>query len=487
MKKVIYVFILCLLNFLLYANVIIIPEDFPTIQAGINAATNGDTILVQPGTYNTDGLEIDEMMNRIAIEIPITVISTEGAEVTFIEGEADSGTGGCGEEAVRCAYLTNGAELSGFTLRNGFTKVSGHHSYERSGGGIFLHNGLVTDCIVSENTAENFGGGAICYSNGTITNSVFTNNNSIHNGGGIYLFSGGFVENCTIIGNHADEHGAGLYYWYFGTALNCIITENVSGNYGGGVYCYYGGTVNNSLIIHNTTNNFYGGGVYSYDYGTFNNCTICYNNSTGAYLYDGGVLNNCIIYFNSVFNHHNGDFYNCCTTPLPSGDGSDNIDNDPLFVNSDNDDFHLLENSLCINNGDTSIISWEFDLDGNPRVYNNIVDMGCFESSFSSMDSNFIGVLSEKIITYNYPNPFNPETTISFETTNLHSLARIEIFNMKGQRIRKFEMRNLKLGINDVIWNGKNDKGKIVSSGIYFYKLILDNEVVDSKKMILMK
>ena len=85
----------------------------------------------------------------------------------------------------------------------------------------------------------------------------------------------------------------------------------------------------------------------------------------------------------------------------------------------------------------------------------------------------------------NYPNPFNPETTIYFETTNLHELAQIEIYNVKGQRIKQLEIRNVKLGMNEVVWNGVDELGKPVSSGIYFYKLNLENS--PTQKMLLLK
>jgi hypothetical protein len=87
----------------------------------------------------------------------------------------------------------------------------------------------------------------------------------------------------------------------------------------------------------------------------------------------------------------------------------------------------------------------------------------------------------------NYPNPFNPETTISFETTNLHELAQIEIYNIKGQKIKQLEVGNLKLGINNVVWNGKNNDNQPVASGIYFYQLNIDNKVIASKKCLLLK
>jgi Carboxypeptidase regulatory-like domain/CHU_C Type IX secretion signal domain len=105
----------------------------------------------------------------------------------------------------------------------------------------------------------------------------------------------------------------------------------------------------------------------------------------------------------------------------------------------------------------------------------------------SISDSDDVTISNNKISLSNYPNPFNPSTTIYFETTNLHENSRIEIYNIKGQKINKLEIKNVKLGMNKVIWDGNSEKDKKVTSGIYFYKLILDNEVIETKKMILMK
>ena len=80
----------------------------------------------------------------------------------------------------------------------------------------------------------------------------------------------------------------------------------------------------------------------------------------------------------------------------------------------------------------------------------------------------------------NYPNPFNPTTTIYFGTTILHESAHIEIYNTKGQLVEELGVRNLELGINKVIWNASE-----FASGVYFYRL----NVADSpiKKMALIK
>jgi len=85
----------------------------------------------------------------------------------------------------------------------------------------------------------------------------------------------------------------------------------------------------------------------------------------------------------------------------------------------------------------------------------------------------------------NHPNPFNPETTISFQLS-ADSDVDLKIYNIKGQKIKKLEIRNLKLGINEVVWDGTDNDNKPVSSGIYFYKLKA-GEFEEINKMILIK
>ncbi len=89
----------------------------------------------------------------------------------------------------------------------------------------------------------------------------------------------------------------------------------------------------------------------------------------------------------------------------------------------------------------------------------------------------------------NFPNPFNPSTTIQFETTNLHELSRIEIYNLKGQKVRTlhpFPNPDLSGGTRSVMWNGTDEDNQPVSSGIYFYKLSAGKET-QVKKMLLLK
>ncbi len=86
----------------------------------------------------------------------------------------------------------------------------------------------------------------------------------------------------------------------------------------------------------------------------------------------------------------------------------------------------------------------------------------------------------------NYPNPFNPTTTISFETSNIHELSLIEIYNIKGQKIKTLINEVLPVGNHSVVWNGNDDSGEPVSSGIYFYKFEA-GDFNQSRKMLLLK
>ena len=114
-----------------------------------------------------------------------------------------------------------------------------------------------------------------------------------------------------------------------------------------------------------------------------------------------------------------------------------------------------------------------------------IDDITISDTTYTDVGNGVVPTSNLKM--YNYPNPFNPTTTISFETTDLHENARIEIYNLKGQKVKKSEIRNLKLGINEVVWDGTDNNGKPVSSGIYLYKLTTDNHYSNTKKMILLK
>ena len=84
-----------------------------------------------------------------------------------------------------------------------------------------------------------------------------------------------------------------------------------------------------------------------------------------------------------------------------------------------------------------------------------------------------------------YPNPFNPSTTISFdikEKTNVN----IEIFNIKGQRVKQLVNQEVATGRHRIVWNGTDHNNRPVSSGVYFYKMQA-SEYSKINKIIMMK
>ena len=151
-----------------------------------------------------------------------------------------------------------------------------------------------------------------------VINSLFCENFGIY-GGGAFFSSGGKIESCTIVSNSCAYGG-------------------------GGVYCDDGGTNINNIIYVNRT---IGGGSTNYQH-----------NGSGMY------------------------YTFCCTYPEIAGatNGAGNITNAPIFSDTVAYDFHLLSGSPCIDEGTN--MAWMADakdLDGNPRIYDGTVDMGCYE------------------------------------------------------------------------------------------------------------
>ena len=87
----------------------------------------------------------------------------------------------------------------------------------------------------------------------------------------------------------------------------------------------------------------------------------------------------------------------------------------------------------------------------------------------------------------NYPNPFNPVTTICYDLPVNVANPVIEIFNIKGERIRELKIENVKCKINFIAWNGKDNYHNQVSSGVYLYRIKTDDRVSMSKKMLLLR
>ena len=98
-------------------------------------------------------------------------------------------------------------------------------------------------------------------------------------------------------------------------------------------------------------------------------------------------------------------------------------------------------------------------------------------------DDDLVGLPFELL--QNYPNPFNPETTISFNA-KAAGTAKLSILNMRGQVVRTLLNERVPAGMNSLVWNGLDNNGQKVSSGLYFYRLDLGNST-QTRKMLLIK
>ncbi len=116
------------------------------------------------------------------------------------------------------------------------------------------------------------------------------------------------------------------------------------------------------------------------------------------------------------------------------------------------------------------------------------------DCSFQILTNELVGSIDDYIITCsvteyelaNHPNPFNPETTISF-SLNTEKNTEIVIYNIKGQKVKTLINEKLDAGTHNVVWNGKDENGKSVTSGIYFYQFKAGKDFSQTKRMILLK
>jgi len=173
------------------ANVINVPDDYSTIQAGVDAASNGDTVLVQPGTYeeniNYNG------KNIVVGSLFLTTSNTSFISVTVIDGNQN------GSVVTFNSGENTSAVLTGFTIQNGLAS--------NKGGGIYCNNSSpsLENVTISGNSATGFDYGY---------------------GGGIYCqYSSPSLENVSISGNSAYSYGGGIFCdWYSNPSLvNCIL------------------------------------------------------------------------------------------------------------------------------------------------------------------------------------------------------------------------------------------------------------------------
>jgi len=305
-------------------------------------------------------------------------------------------------------------------------------------------------------------------------------------GGGIYCrdHSSPSFKNIMIIGNSAQYWGGGVYCCDYSnpSLVNVTIVDNTAENRGGGICCNNNSnpSLTNVTIANNSAmgpggSSGNGGGICCRGGSNLSivNCILWNDIPQEIYFLAFSIPNSISIAYSDIqdgeagiVTNHNGTVYWL----------EGNIDNDPLFVDPANGDYHLTENSPCIDAGDPTS---PFDPDG------TIADMGAYYyDQLTDIDNT--DLLTQIVTINNYPNPFNPSTSIEFSIKN-NSEVKLTIYNIKGQKVKTLIHNEFAQGLHSIIWNGDDEFNKSVSSGIYYYQLNVNGKTEAVKKCLILK
>jgi hypothetical protein len=235
MKKIIFAVMCLLLAFQCSAEIILVKPDGsgdqPTIQAAIDAAYEGDEVVLAIGTYTGDGnRDIDP--NGKAV----TIRSTDPNDPDIVAATVIDCNGSWTYQQHRAFYFQSGEDAD--TILNGLTITNGCAG---EGGGIYCaySNPVIANCTFSGNSAEQ--GGAIWNerSNSAIINCSFTGNFADGGGAMFNVADNSTITNCTFSDNSTEWGGGAMYNSSSNLAItNCLFTGN-STEWGGGAMLNY--------------------------------------------------------------------------------------------------------------------------------------------------------------------------------------------------------------------------------------------------------
>ena len=528
MKKIfLLILVLSIISVSVSAQIIHVPADQPSIQAGINFATDGDTVLVADGTY-FENIRFKGKAITVASEY-IMDGDTNHIDNTVIDGSQSSDP-----DSAACVMFINSEDTS--SIINGFTITGGtgvfYPSWQvRSGGGIYTNNAgsKILNNKIIDNHVEGYnagGAGIGCLWNGEDVWTIIDNNTISYNtsiADGQHAFGCGIaVSTNTVIKNNIIEYntcdndnayadGGGIEVEQVpGSDIVAYIYNNIIQHntiyglievWGAGISLNGAveSVISNTVIANNeaaSSGIAIGGGIYIWEFSNtiLKNVTIVNNSAqSGGGINSGSIyaeLFNCIIW-NNTPDQISGPMFTSYSDIMGGRIGEGNIDKDPVFVDPANDDFQIPCSSPCWNTGADSIQienSWHycpgFDFDGNPRpdTFYFIPDMGAYEYADSCVNTYLSEYDNKNSVIVNlntYPNPFSTTTTIEYEHTK-PGTANITIFNHLGQIIENTSQMNRQSGKQQYVWDASG-----MPAGIYFVRVRAGRDVV-VRKIVMM-
>lgn len=348
------------------------------------------TVTVSNGTFN--------ITEQVILNRPFRLQSVNGPEFTTIRRSSGN---------IRVMYIDHAdVQLNGFTLANGNMAAHGAH-----GVGLYMTGGSVSNCWITENSPTR--ASSVWLSGGHMTHSrIFSNTENGNSGGcgGAILSGNALLEWSSLENNRPGSENNGIMALALSgnsIARHCrIIKQKAYSSIKASRVVLINGAgalLQNCLIADNP-----GRGIHMTANATVENCTITRNTiygdeHNGLYM-SAGTVRNSIIWENGGDNSKNttvddGTFIFSNTNPSQSGDGNQNTD--PAFIDSDGEDYRLDITSLMINAGTNQLwMETAVDLDGEPRVIGNRVDLGAYEAplpDLGSLSCNFAAPVTEGI------------------------------------------------------------------------------------------
>jgi len=295
-----------------YNNQRLVPTAYTSIQSAIDAAIEGDVVIISPGTYKGPGNRDVDFKGKA-----ITVRSTEPQDPNVVAATIID----CEKEGRAFDFHSRegaGSVLAGLTIING---------YATNGGAVYCTNSSPTlaNCVFKNDWAK-YAGGGIYSSNGkpTLTNCTFSENWAYYGGGGMQNNSSASptLIKCTFIKNWAKYGGGGMQNQDNSNPklTDCVFSQNSANNRGAGMDNYQSSPILTNCTFSENSAKSNGGGLYNLGgKPQLTNCTFSNNsasdNGGGAYnLYSSPILTGCV-FNNNIGNDSGGGICNGSSSP----------------------------------------------------------------------------------------------------------------------------------------------------------------------------